>query len=189
VKTCAIPTLIRLTEIAMLPVLLSAVWRLPQPVAASPNNQPVVGAPAAPHPAPDFALKDLSGKTVRFTDYPGKVVLLDFWATWCGSCVTAMPKLQKLHDRLAAKGFTVIGIATDAQGAVKVAPVVAKKQVKYPVLLGNETAWGPYEVQFLPTLILIDRKGQIVKRFESVTDFALIEKAVERVVLEGSAGS
>lgn len=134
--------------------------------------------------APPFTLKDLSGKTVRLSDFPAKVVLLDFWATWCGSCVTAMPKLQKLQERLGAKGLVVIGIATDAQGAVKVAPMVARTKVTYPILLGDETAWVPYAVQFLPTMILIDRQGRIAKRFESVTDFARIEQEVERLVME-----
>jgi thiol-disulfide isomerase/thioredoxin len=174
---------------ALLPLLVVAAYLLPRlHSAAAPERPAAPPAPTAPRPAPAFALKDLTGKTVRLADYQRKVVLLDFWATWCGSCVAAMPKLQKLHDRLGGKGFAVLGIATDAQGAAKVAPVVERKQVKYPILLGDESAWGPYEVQFLPTLILIDRQTRIVERFESVTDFAVIEKAVERLVQEGTKG-
>ncbi|MCC2670375.1 MAG: Redoxin domain protein, partial [Armatimonadetes bacterium] len=80
----------------------------------------------APRPAPAFMLKDLSGATVSLSQYRGKVVLLDFWATFCGPCMKAMPKLQKLHDQHAAKGFSVVGVATDEEGSKVVAPAVAK---------------------------------------------------------------
>ena len=116
-----------LSAMLLLALLSEAFPRLQLALALpSPEGRSAAQARPDVQPAPAFALKDLSGKTVGLADFQGKVVLLDFWATWCGSCVAAMPKLQKLHDRLGAKGFVVIGIATDAAGVTKVAPVVAK---------------------------------------------------------------
>lgn len=137
-----------------------------------------------PRPAPAFTLKDLNGKSVSLADYQGKVVLLDFWATFCSPCIQAMPKLQKLNDRYAAKGFAVIGIATDEEGAKKVAPTVAKTKVTYPILLSNEAAWKQYDVKTLPTLFLIDRKGQIVKQFGDKTSEKVIEQEVKELLGE-----
>jgi len=139
-----------------------------------------------PRPAPAFSLKDLNGNTVALNDYKGKVVLLDFWATFCSPCVAAMPDLQKLHEKYGAQGFSVIGIATDDKpDAIKLVPsIVAKKRVKYPILLTNEAAWTNYQVETLPALFLIDRKGQIVRRFGGKTDHKEIEGEVARLLRE-----
>lgn len=139
----------------------------------------------APQDAPSFSVRDLSGKTVSLEEYRGKVVLLDFWATWCSPCVASMPKLQKLHAKYAAKGFAVVGVAIDEGGAKTVAPVVAKRKVTYPVLLATEPTWKAYDVKTLPALFLVDRQGRIVKRFGGATPHRVIEKEVRRVVEEG----
>lgn len=137
-----------------------------------------------PRPAPAFSLKDLNGATVSLADYKRKVVLLDFWATFCGPCVKEMPKLQKLNDQYAAKGFAVVGIATDEEGAKKVAPAVARIKVKYPILLANPAAWEQYEVHELPALFLIDRQGQIVKRFGGKSAHKTIEQEVAKLLAQ-----
>jgi peroxiredoxin/YHS domain-containing protein len=134
--------------------------------------------PFTPHPAPAFSLKDLAGGTVSLADYKGKVVLLDFWATFCGPCLKAMPKLQKLHEQQSAKGFSVIGIATDEGGAKVVAPVAAKTKVKYPILISDANAWKDYGVETLPAVFLIDRTGQIVKRFGPGVEHKTLEAEV-----------
>ncbi len=138
-----------------------------------------------PYPAPAFSLKDLSGKTVSLADYKGKVVLVDFWATFCGPCIKAMPKFQKLHDELGPKGFAVLGIATDEEGLPKVAPAVKKIKVQYPILISDENTWRDYNVETLPSMFLVDRKGQVVKRFGGQTDHKTIEAEIRKLV--GSA--
>jgi thiol-disulfide isomerase/thioredoxin len=138
----------------------------------------------APRPAPAFTLKDLSGATVSLEQFKGKVVLLDFWATFCGPCVKAMPKLQKLHEQHAAKGFSVVGVATDEEGAKVVSPFVAKTKVKYPILISGTSTWKEYGVETLPALFLIDRSGQIVKRFGGTIEHKIIEREVERVLAQ-----
>lgn len=135
-----------------------------------------------PRPAPAFSLKNLNGETVSLGDYKGKVILLDFWATFCSPCIKEMPKLQKLNDQYAGKGFAVLGLATDEEGAPKVAPAVAKIKVKYPILIANPAAWQQYDVQELPALFLIDRQGQIVKRFGGKTAHKTIEQEVTRLL-------
>ncbi len=136
----------------------------------------------APRPAPAFTLTSVAGSTVRLSDYKGKVVLLAFWATFSDPGVRVLPKLQKLQEKLGAGGLTVLSIATDEGGAKVVAPVAARTRVKYPILLTNEAAWKDYDVTALPTLFLIDRQGQIVKRFGPNTDPKAIEPEVERLL-------
>lgn len=140
--------------------------------------------PQGPRPAPAFSLSDLSGKTVRLADYQGKVVLLDFWATFCGPCVKAMPRLQKLQDAYGPKGFSVVGIATDEQGEKVVAPVAAKTKVQYPILISDPAAWKNYQVEALPALFLIDRNGRIVKRFGGTVDYKAVEAEVRKLLAE-----
>lgn len=142
--------------------------------------------PQTPRPAPTFSLKDLKGNTVSLADLRGKVVLVDFWATFCVPCVAAMPDLQKLHNRYADQGFTVVGIATDAkpEGIQQIPGVVAKKKVTYPILYANPAAWRDYEVTELPALFLIDRSGQIVKRFGGKVEHKAVEEAVKALVAQ-----
>lgn len=135
-----------------------------------------------PKPAPAFSLKDLSGKTVSLADYKGKVVLIDFWATFCGPCIKAMPRFQKLHDELGPKGFAVLGIATDEEGLAKVAPAVKKIKVQYPILISDENAWKNYGVTTLPAMFLVDRQGTIVKRFGGESEHKTIEAEIRKLV-------
>ena len=146
------------------------------------NPGKFVRAEAAAGPAKPFALKDLSGRTVSLGDFKGKVVLLDFWATFCSPCVKAMPKLQKLHDQNAAKGFAVVGIATDEEGEKLVRPMVAKTKVSYPILLDNAAVWKAYGVETLPALFLIGRDGQVIQRFGGGADHKTIEAAVAKAL-------
>ena len=139
----------------------------------------------APKAAPSFNLKSLAGETVGLTGLKGKVVLVDFWATFCAPCVKAMPKLQKLHDRLSSRNFTVVGIATDEEGEKKVGPVVARMKIGYPILIDTASVWKAYGVETLPALFLIDRTGRIVKRFGGGVEHRMIEAEVEKLVLEG----
>lgn len=140
--------------------------------------------PFTPRPAPAFSLKELSGTTVSLSDYKGKVVLLDFWATFCGPCLKEMPRLQKLHQEYGARGFSVLGIATDEEGAKVVAPVATRTKVKYPILLTDPQAWKNYGVETLPALFLIDRQGQIVQRFGGDVDYKVVAEAVRKLVGE-----
>lgn len=115
--------------------------------------------------APAFSLRDMNGAQVSLSDYQGKVVLINFWATWCGPCQAEMPHLQKMYVDLADKGFVVLAISADnARDASKVKPLIKKNQYTFPVLLDKDSAvvnqYNPESV--LPYNVLVDQKGNIV---------------------------
>jgi len=123
--------------------------------------------PSFPRPAPLFALNDLAGKPLSNESLKGKVVLLDFWATWCAPCLKSMPELQALHRKYADRGFTVVGISIDEGGPAKVRKLVASKKFTYPIALDSEKspAWESFRVKAVPAAFLIDREGRIVAQW------------------------
>ena len=115
--------------------------------------------------APPFALKDLNGKTVRLTDYKGKVVLLDFWATWCPPCRMSTPALVRLNEKMQNKNVVVLGISLDEQTNI-VPAYVQKAKIKHSVLYGSGSSIGEdYRINSIPTFYLIDQEGFIHKSF------------------------
>ena len=114
-------------------------------------------------PAPEFALKDADGKTVHLADYKGKVVLLDFWATWCAPCKIEIPWFMEFEQQLKDRGFAVVGVSMDEDGWGVVKPYLQEMKINYRILLGNEQVGAIYGgVDSLPTTFLIDRQGKIV---------------------------
>ena len=112
--------------------------------------------------AADFSLKDADGKTVRLSDYRGQVVLLDFWATWCGPCKIEIPWFVELQRKHKDRGFVVIGVSMDEDGWEAVKPFLRHMNVNYRVVIGNDTTAQSYGgVEALPTTFLIDREGKI----------------------------
>jgi thiol-disulfide isomerase/thioredoxin len=138
-----------------------------------------------PRNAPAFTLKNVVGESVTLVELSkGKVLLVDFWATWCGPCVKAMPDLQKLHDKLSSNGkFSVVGISIDEEGVKKVQPFLAKSKTKYsyPILLDTSDTWKQWGVKALPTLLLV-KDGQIVNSWTGKIDQKAVEAAVAKVV-------
>jgi peroxiredoxin len=132
-------------------------------------------------PAPVFTLRSLDGPTVRLADYKGKVVLLNFWATWCAPCRVEMPMLAELHARYRSQGFEVIGISMDDGGQeAEIAKFVATKGVKYPILLNDGKVGDAYAgARFLPQTFLIDRSGKIVDGFLGLREKAQLAREIE----------
>jgi len=120
-----------------------------------------------PRPAPAFDLKSLAGAPLSNASLKGKVALLDFWATWCAPCRKSMPELQALHDKYAAKGFTVVGVSIDEGGPSKVKKFVSSKKIDYPIALDSEQApaWEAFRVKAVPAAFLLDREGRIVAQW------------------------
>ncbi len=116
--------------------------------------------------APDFQLASLTGETVQLSDYEGKVVLIDFWATWCAPCRMEVPHLKELYSRYQEDGFEVVGISLDQAGPDVVRRFVAKHEIPYEVVMGNPDVARRYgRVTALPTACLIDRDGRVVKKY------------------------
>ena len=119
--------------------------------------------PARPVPAKDFDVPDHAGGRMRLRDYRGTVVLLNFWATWCPPCKEEMPSMERLYRRYRARGFAVLAVSIDADGAQAVVPFVKKFGLTFPVGLDPRMAVAnEYRVRALPSTFLIDSRGRTV---------------------------
>jgi peroxiredoxin len=144
--------------------------------------------------APDFALKDADGKLVHLADYRGKVVLLDFWATWCGPCVIEIPWFQEFQRKYKDRGFEVVGVSMDDDGWKAITPFVQRRKINYRVVLGDDKTGDQYGgLEALPTTFVIDRYGRIASvhvGLASKKDFSdAIEKLLEDPTLPAGGHS
>src|ERR1700730_6247213 len=135
---------------------------------------------------PDVTFKDLQGKNVPLASLKGKVVLVDFWATWCEPCRTEIPWWIEFQQKYADKGFTMLGVAMDDEGKSVVDPYVQKTQfgvgghsmtIDYPIVLGNDDIASKFGGLIgLPTSVLITRDGKLHKRFIGLVNHDAVEK-------------
>ena len=150
---------------------------LPSGYASRPHRQPERPALlSVGDPAPDWRLSDPTGKTHSLSDYRGKVVVLDFWATWCGPCIRAMPGLQALHEKYGGRGAVVFGV--NAWEESDAAEFMRRSGYTYGLLLKGEGIAAAYRVGMLPTLYVIGVDGRIIHRVSGIDDrlAGLIEK-------------
>lgn len=128
--------------------------------------------------APDFTLTGIDGKKLSLSDYHGKVVLLDFWATWCTPCRAEIPQFVEMQNRYASQGFQVVGISMD-DDAKPVKEFYQQFKMNYPVAVGDDKLAQSFGgVLGLPVNFVIDRDGHIVKKFLGATDVSVIEQTV-----------
>ncbi len=128
--------------------------------------------------APDFTVTDLQGKKLALSDYRGKVVLLDFWATWCAPCLQEIPHFIDMQQKLGPQGFQAIGISMD-DGPKPVQEFYQEHNLNYPVALGDSKLADSFGgILGLPVTFVINRDGQIRKKFVGATDPAQIEQEV-----------
>jgi thiol-disulfide isomerase/thioredoxin len=133
--------------------------------------------------APEWELTDLNGKLIRFSDFRGHVLILDFWATWCGPCRVEIPHFVELQKQYGDKGLTVIGVSLDEQGPDVVKKFVKRLAVNYPIVIGNEKVAEAYGgIVAIPTTFVIDRHGRIVSRHIGYNDKATFEKEVQSLL-------
>lgn len=137
-------------------------------------------------PATDFALKDLAGKEVKLSQFRGKVVILDFWATWCPPCRKGIPDLIELQKAHQKQGLEVIGVSFDQNGAAAVKPFVEKNGVNYTMLLGGlsiGSTWVP--TGKIPTSYVLDKKGRIVSSWVGLVTKQTFEELIVELLKEG----
>lgn len=133
--------------------------------------------------APDFALKDSNGKTVHLSDYKGKAVVLDFWATWCGPCKIEIPWFIQFERKYKDRGLEVLGVASGDEGWDVVKPFTEQMKINYRVLLGNDTTADLYGgIEALPTTFLIDRTGKIAAVHVGLAGKEEFENEIESIL-------
>lgn len=140
--------------------------------------------------APRFALKDSNGATVSPADYKGKVLLLNFWATWCVPCKAEIPWFQEFDTSLKDKGFAVLGVSLDEEGWDVVKPYVAEKKVTYRMVIGSEEVSTLYGgIDSLPTTFIIDKDGKIAAIHTGLVSKATYQKEIEDLLNAKTVGS
>ncbi len=140
-------------------------------------------------PAPEVTFKNLDGKDATLNQYKGKVVLVNFWATWCDPCYVEIPWLIEMQQKYEAKGFTVLGISMDDEGKSAVAPFLAKERfnvngrklpMNYPIVIGSDDVADKFGgLLGYPTSFLISRDGKIVKKVQGLISYEELTKAIE----------
>ena len=134
-------------------------------------------------PAPDFELTSLDGRRIKLSDYRGKAVLLNFWATWCEPCKVEMPWFVDLQKKYGSDGLVILGVAMDDTETPTIAKFASEMGVNYPVLLGTDKVSEDYgNVQYLPTSFYIDRSGRIVGKGTGLLGRSDVEENVQKAL-------
>jgi peroxiredoxin len=157
---------------------MALMLRMQQPsVASSADSTPSTSSSAAPA----FTLTDVNGGTVSLSDFRGKVVILDFWATWCPPCKREIPDFITLQSEYASKGLQIVGIALDQPD--KVRAFAQQNGMNYPVLLGTDQISALYGgIEGIPTTFILDKNGNIVNRFEGFRPKEDFETEINRLL-------
>ncbi len=134
-------------------------------VAAAADELPVLYPVKDRKPASSFALENAAGATVKLDDFRGKVVLLDFWATWCTGCKKEIPWFTEFLETYGAKDFAVVGVSLDEDGWKVLRPFLEDHKIPYPMVLGDEATAKRYGIDNLPDTFLIDRQGRVAAAY------------------------
>jgi thiol-disulfide isomerase/thioredoxin len=132
--------------------------------------------------AADFTLQDLSGKNVTLSDMKGKVVLLEFWATWCPPCRASIPGIERLYESYKDKGVVVLAVSMDDGGWDTVQSFVKEYGIKYTVLKGNDDVAVKYQVRSIPMLLVLDKEGKISKRYLGFGSDEDVERDIKSIL-------
>jgi cytochrome c biogenesis protein CcmG/thiol:disulfide interchange protein DsbE len=136
--------------------------------------------------APGFDLLDSNGSVVTLSQYKGKVVLLNFWATTCGGCKVEIPWFIEFASRYKASGLVVIGVSLDDDGWKSVKPFLQDKKINYPVTVDSDNLVKRYGVESLPMTLLIDRDGKIAASHAGLVDKGACESEIRTLLRDGS---
>jgi len=135
--------------------------------------------------APDFTLVDIYGKETSLSDFKDKVIILDFWATWCPPCRQEIPHFIELYNEYKDEGLEVIGVALDSNAEKTVRPFSEKEGINYTILVGNREVTELYGgIMSIPTTFIIDREGRIKKRYVGYRDKKVFEDDIKELLEE-----
>lgn len=145
------------------------------------NNESASTASVSADKAPGFALRSLDGKTVDFSQFQGKVVLVDFWASWCRPCRMSIPDLNSLYQKYSPKGFEVVGISLDKGGTSRVQDFAKEIGISYTVVMGSpEIAKRWNTGPAIPVAFLVNRDGEIVGKYVGLQNKTKLENEILR---------
>ena len=130
--------------------------------------------------APDFTLPAVDGSFVKLSDYQGKVIMVDFWATWCPPCQEMIPVLSKLHKRFSKEGLIILGVSLDKEGLGLLGSYVYENRIPYKVLMGNDQLKRDFGVVSIPTLFMIDREGRLVRKMMGFHSYGELESQLKK---------
>jgi len=140
------------------------------------------GTPSGGNVAADFVLQDMNGKDVRLSDYRGKVVLLEFWATWCPPCRASIPGIEKLFKSYKDKGLVILAVSLDEGGWDSVKSFISSNGMTYTVLKGNDEVSASYQVRTIPMMLIVDKDGRISKRYLGFGNEEDLEKDIQTIL-------
>ncbi|HEX9106136.1 MAG TPA: TlpA disulfide reductase family protein [Longimicrobiales bacterium] len=152
---------------------------------AAPQVEAALGTRKSGAPAPDLHVTTLRGDTLSLAGLRGKVVLVNFWATWCPPCRAEMPGFQKVYEARQGKGLVILGLSTDDDGPVPVAGFLVARGITYPIAMSTiptEHLFGG--INSLPTTFLIDREGRIRYQVQGIFARPALERAVDKLLDE-----
>ncbi len=133
--------------------------------------------------APDFVLPSLEGKSLRLSDFKGKVIILDFWATYCPPCREEIPDFVKLYNKYRDKGLVIIGVSLDRGNIEGVKRFCRNIRVNYLIAIGNYEITESYGgIRYIPTTFIIDKNKNIVKKFIGFTSIEVFEREIEKLL-------
>ena len=139
-------------------------------------------------PAPDFVANDSNGIPVKLGDFKGKVVLLNFWATWCHGCGEEIPWFVEYQEKYKNQGLAVLGVSMDDEGWTVVKPFVQEKKMNYVVVIGDKKLGDQFGLAGMPITVLIDRNGKIARKYEGVVSRETCEKQIRTLLAEKIIG-
>lgn len=135
--------------------------------------------------APDFTVSTLNGQKIQLSALKGKVILLDFWATWCPPCRAEIPHFNELYAAYHGKGLEIVGLALDQNGPADVVAFVQQQSVSYPIAMGTSAIVEAYGgVRGIPTTFLIDPQGRIAKKYVGYQEKQVFEKEIQALLAE-----
>lgn len=134
--------------------------------------------------APEFQLQDSSGKAADIKSYRGKIVLLDFWATWCHGCKEEIPWFAEFERKYRDSGLRVVGVSLDDGGWKVVKPFISSASVPYRIVLGNEAVSSQYKIAQMPDTFIIDRQGRVAAKYVGMVDKGNMDANIRAVLAE-----